>query len=118
MLQGCKRLHGLTIGALGRKRIESVGCGEDSGAEGNGFARQAEGITGTVPVLVVVLDVLERLLDMKEGRKNVEPDPHVLLDVLVLLRREPVGLVQNCLANSNLANVVETARHAQIFTDG
>src|SRR5450756_420997 len=115
MIQGCEGLQRLAIGALGSKRVERVGCAEDSGAQRNRFARQTEWIADSVPTLVVVFDVLERLLDVKEGREDVEPYPHVLLDVLELIGGEPSRLVEDCFAYSNLADVVKTARNSEVL---
>jgi hypothetical protein len=65
VVEGSEGLQGLAVGALGCKCVERVGCTEDSGAERNRFARQSEWIADSIPTLVVVLDVLERLLDVK-----------------------------------------------------
>src|SRR2546423_5579048 len=67
-------------------------------------------------MLVVVLDVLERLGDMEQRRQNIEPDLYVPLDVIVLLRREPVWLVEDVLPDANFADVVQSTGNPQILT--
>jgi len=115
MIEGRQGLQWLAVGALGCKCVERVGCAEDSSAQWNRFARQTEWIADSIPTLVVVLDILERLLDVKEWREDVEPYAHVLLDVFELIGGEPSRLVEDCLAYANLAHVVKTACNSQVL---
>src|ERR1700720_1016621 len=82
MLEGRQRLERLTVGTLGSKCIEGVGGAQDPRTHRNGFTRQAERIAGAIPALVVVLDVLQGFLDVKQGCEDVETDLNVPLDVL------------------------------------
>ena len=72
-----QRRKRVAIGAFGGERVEGVGGAEDPPAERDLLAGQPVRISGPVPVLVVVRDVVERSLDVVERREDVEPDPHV-----------------------------------------
>src|SRR6202048_4105719 len=109
VLQRRQRGHGCPIGAFGSQGVECVGGAENSCPEGDAFARQAARISCSVPTLMVVLDVVQRSLEVKERRQDVESDLDVLLDVLELLGSEPIGLVEDRFANSDLADVVKPA---------
>src|SRR2546423_3098508 len=64
-------LERLTIRTLGGERVERISGAKDPGAERNFLSSEAERIAGAVPMLMMVLDVLERLLDVKQRREDV-----------------------------------------------
>src|ERR1700693_3253040 len=68
VLQRRHRRHGGAIGAFRSKGIECIGSAENSCAEGDGFGGQTARISRSIPTLVVVLDVVERRLEVKERR--------------------------------------------------
>src|SRR5439155_26067443 len=82
VFQGCKRRHRVTVCTVVSKGVECVGVAKNSGAERNVFPYQTQWIACAIPMFVVVLDVLERLPDVKERRKDVETYFHMLFDVL------------------------------------
>src|SRR5712671_2001113 len=105
----------LAVGTLGRKCVESVCRAKDPGAERNRFARQSEGIPDPVPALMMVLDVFERLLDVEEGRQDLESNPHVLFHVLEFVGGQSSGFVENRLANPDLAHIVEATGDSEVL---
>ena len=118
MLESRQRLQRLTIGALGREGVERISGAEDSGPHRDGFAGQALRIAGPIPALMVVLDVLEGLLDVKERREDVEADLNVALYVLELFGSKAIRLVEDGFPDSDLPDVVEPAGDSQVLTRG
>lgn len=106
VLDGRERLERLAVGTLGSKGVKSISGAKDSRAEWNGLPREAKWIAGAIPMLVVMFDVLERLLDVEEWSKDVEPDLHVSFDVLEFLFGQAAGLVENSLTYSDFTDVV------------
>lgn len=110
-------LEWLAVGALRGEGIEGISGAKNPGTQRNRFSRQAQGVSGTIPVLVVVLDVFQRLPDMEQRLEDLQPDPDVLLDVLELFGSEATRLVENGFADADFADIVKSAGDAQILTD-
>src|SRR2546423_1646848 len=115
MLKCCQRLKGLTVSSLRSQSIEGIRRAKDAGPERDFLSCQAEGVPGAVPVLVMVLDVLERLLDVKERSKDIQSDLDVALDVLELLNCETIRLVEDGLTDANLADIMQASGNPQIL---
>src|SRR6476619_6215575 len=115
MVQRRHRLERLSVRPLGSEGVKSVGRTQNAGPERDILTGQTKRVPCAIPMLVVVLDVLEGLLDVEERGENVQADLHVPLDVLEFLEREAVRLVQNGFADADLTDVVEASGDPEIF---
>src|SRR4051812_43611457 len=95
MIERRQRRHWVSIRALRCQSVEGVGCAKNAGAKWYVFAGEPMRVAGSVPMLVMVLDELERCFDVKERSENVQADLNVPLYVLELFGRKAVGLVQD-----------------------
>ena len=118
MLDGSHWCQWIPIGALGGKGVERISGAEYPGAERDFFARQSAWVAAAIPAFVVVLHVVERFLDVEERRKDVQADLHVSFHVVELLGSEPVRLVEDGLANPDLAHVMQATRYPQVVAHG
>ena len=75
------------------------------------LARETARIPAAVNVLVVVVNVVEHDAEVLERREDLHADAHVVLHVREFLRCQLARLVQHFLSNSDLADIVQMARH-------
>ena len=99
--------HLFLVGPGGGERIEDLDGSDDPGPERNGLAGEPVGIAEAVPPLVVAADEGDDFLQVDQRREDLGADEHVLLHVLVLLVGERALLVEDLLADPDLADVVQ-----------
>src|SRR6185369_6153260 len=67
----------------------------------------------TIPALLVVANQRIDVFQSLDAADDTQPDLHVLLHHLLLVRRQPAGLVEDLLGDADLADVVEHGAIAQ-----
>ena len=98
--------HG-AIRPVARHGVERVGRARDARLERNLGALEPVGHAAAVEALVVRAHDVERARRVAEQRRENAPAEHRMRhDVLVLLGRQSLGLVQHRLAHADLADVV------------
>jgi hypothetical protein len=95
-------------GRAGGHDVEGVGEREQRRALGDRVAGQAVGVAAAVRALVVAADP-PHLLGGRHVLDDLRAERRVLLDLLVLVRRQPVGLEQHRVGDADLADVVDEA---------
>ena len=101
--------EGRLVDAAGHQRIEHVGQADDAPLDRDRVAGQAVRIAAAVPALVVgQRDLRTEPKHRARGmRQQVVPVTGVFLHHVELLRREPAGLVEDRVADRDLADVVQ-----------
>ena len=113
---------------MGRDRVVVVHDRQHSGSERDSLARQALGIPGAVPSLVMALDVRRHRVGKRDGADDVGPDGRMKADVVELAGRQAAGLGEDVLGHGQLADVVQqrgnlqpldlVRAHARRFAEG
>src|SRR5688500_18193742 len=99
----------------GCQGVERVGCAEDSSAERDVLAGKASRVSGTVPMLVVVVDVHDRLTQVPQRREDIDAYANVPANVVELFRSEAAWLVEHGFSEADLADVVQAASEPDLF---
>ena len=106
------RRHLFLVWASRRQRVIDLYGSDDPGAQRNGFAGQPVRIAQAVPALVVAAHESDHVFQVDQRRQNLRSHGHVLLDVLVLFVGQRTLLVEDLLANSDLADIMQPAAGA------
>ena len=105
--------EGLAVRPTRRHRREGIGDREDPGDERDVLAGEPGQVALAVPALVVVADAGADVVDVGHVADDEVAERDVLLDDLVLVRRQAAGLAEDVVRDADLADVVEERRDPQ-----
>src|SRR3974377_1722896 len=97
----------LFVAAVAGDRVVGVGNRNDAGAEGDAFAGQSIGITGTVKEFVMVQDHMPDASHRYERFKQLPAVRHMGFHRLPLFRVQRPALVQNAFRDADFSDVVK-----------
>jgi len=114
-LKSFLKREGAAIGAVGSDGVESVGHGEDSGADGNLLGFQAAQITAAIETLVMRANQFRGIREKGNLFDQVKSDLHVTLHEHAFFVGEGTWFEENAIGESKFADVVEVSAHCDGF---
>src|SRR5271157_2555185 len=95
------------VAAIAGDGVVRIGDGDDTGANGDVFAGEGVGITGTIEKFVVVQDHEADARELRERLQERRGEIHVGLHDVPFIRIERAVLVEDVFGDTDFANIVE-----------
>lgn len=95
-----------TVWAVHRHRAEGIGDSHNAREQRRLFTGKAVRIAAPIPLLMVMPDAVEGVLEARHGSHNDCAHHRVLLNCLELFRGQMAGLSENAVGDADLADIV------------